>query len=49
MTTARVGYGQGKLVSRKYELGENEKLWNVFLETIRRKKKHIDLIELRNE
>ena len=40
---------QGKLVSRKYELGENEKLWNVFLETIRRKKKHIDLIELRNE
>lgn len=36
---------QGKLVSRKYELGEREDIWNNFLTEIRENSKPIDLIE----
>ena len=36
---------QGKLVSRKYELGEMEDIWEGFLKWIRQNSKPIDLIE----
>ena len=36
---------QGKLVSRKYELGEMEGIWNRFLMAIRDNEEPTDLIE----
>lgn len=37
---------QGKLVSRKYELGEREGIWNRFLMAIRDNEEPTDLIEM---
>lgn len=40
---------QGKLVSRKYELGGMEYMWDNFLKAIRENRKPIDLIEMRGK